>query len=152
MAAKRKQQYYWLRLFPAFFGSEIYRHIMELKDCDGGHIILIYIWLCTVAINKGGRLCGTVGKIMIPYDAERLCHMFTWYSQEEMANALDVLEQCELLWRDDDSGTAGLALPDGVAFDVAAQRIARLTPEQKEYLAGFRRVTGEPATRADGPS
>ena len=39
-----------------------------------------------------------------------------------------------------------------VAFDVEAQRIARLTPEQKDYLAGFRRVRDESSTRSAGPS
>ncbi|MFT4396217.1 acyl-CoA thioesterase [Gordonia lacunae] len=39
-----------------------------------------------------------------------------------------------------------------VAFDVGTQRIARLTPEQKEYLAGFRRATGESVDRSTGPS
>ncbi|MGW6035195.1 acyl-CoA thioesterase [Gordonia terrae] len=38
-----------------------------------------------------------------------------------------------------------------VAFDVEAQRIARLTPEQKDYLAGFRRMRDESSTRS-GPS
>ncbi|WP_439032587.1 acyl-CoA thioesterase [Gordonia terrae] len=51
---------------------------------------------------------------------------------------------------DPESRPAVVASTQLVAFDVAAQRIARLTPEQKEYLAGFRRPEGEPGPARRG--
>ena len=77
--------------------------------------------------------------------AKKVCHEhgLTATSQVE---ALSV-EEIDALFAD------GRKTPskEFVAFDVAAQRIARLTPKQKVYLAGFRRPAGESATRG-GPS
>ncbi|WP_238419039.1 thioesterase family protein [Gordonia sp. 'Campus'] len=67
----------------------------------------------------------------------------TMYVQRLRAVDFTVGYEVRAAGADPASRPAVVASTQLVAFDVAAQRIARLTPEQKDYLAGFRRADAQ---------
>ena len=65
MAEKR---YYWIKLKTDFFDREEVKWVMSKKD--GTDYMIIFLALCTKAVNSDGVLYTKVGEMVIPYDSD----------------------------------------------------------------------------------
>lgn len=64
------KRFYWIKLRQDFFNKET---IDWLQDQENGYAyIVLYLKLCLMTANNGGKLIRTVGDLTIPYDVRKI--------------------------------------------------------------------------------
>lgn len=64
------KRFYWIKLRQDFFNKET---IDWLQDQENGYAyIVLYLKLCLMTANNGGKLIRTVGDLTIPYDVKKI--------------------------------------------------------------------------------
>ncbi|MBQ3257853.1 MAG: phage replisome organizer N-terminal domain-containing protein [Oscillospiraceae bacterium] len=86
---------YWLKLRREFLFSETIGFLMSLPN--GAKYVVLYWQLCALAINSGGELQTKIGKIKVPYDAEKIRRECKYYTDDEIAEGLQYLEDLGLI-------------------------------------------------------
>lgn len=70
MSGKIEKKFYWIKLRQDFFNKET---IDWLQDQENGYAyIVLYLKLCLMTANNGGKLIRTVGDLTIPYDVRKI--------------------------------------------------------------------------------
>ena len=92
MAEKR---YYWMKLKLNFMVSDTVDYLMSLP-CGANYVVL-YQMLCLKAINTGGLLCRTLGKVVVPFDVPKIQRDCKWFSEETIREGLEIFEQLGLI-------------------------------------------------------
>lgn len=92
------KRYYWIKLKESFMTSDTVDFLMSLPD--GANYVVFYQMLSLKTINTGGKLYRKIGEIYVPYDAEKICRDFKWFSKKIVRDALDLFLKIGLLQRD----------------------------------------------------
>lgn len=100
------KRYYWIKLRESFMFSDTVDFLMSQKD--GANYVVLYQLLCLKTINTGGRLERTIGKVVIPYDVDKIQRDCKWFSTDTIRIALTLYKRFDLIYEDLD-GTLVLA-------------------------------------------
>ena len=93
MAEKR---YYWIKLKTDFFDREEVKWVMSKKD--GTDYMIIFLALCTKAVNSDGVLYTKVGEMVIPYDSDIIYRELNGrFKESTILAALMCLKQAGLI-------------------------------------------------------
>lgn len=90
----KAKRYYWLKLPEDFFDNEAIEWLEEQEN--GKAYCLFYLKLCLKGINSGGILIRQVGKMLLPYDTNKLAEI-TRTSIDTAIIALELLQNIGLI-------------------------------------------------------
>ena len=100
MAEKR---YYWIKLKTDFFDREEVKWVMSKKD--GTDYMIIFLALCTKAVNSDGVLYTKVGEMVIPYDSDIIYRELNGrFKESTILAALMCLKQAGLIVESNSNG------------------------------------------------
>ena len=99
MSEYNKSRYYWIKLTDSFMSSDAVDFLMSQKD--GANYIIIFHALCLKTINNGGVLAVKLGKIVVPYDVEKIQRDCKWFAVDTIRKALDLYKELGLIYEDD---------------------------------------------------
>ena len=97
MAEKR---FYWIKLKESFFiNNELTDWI--ISQPNGCEYIVLYLKLCILTANKGGRLAMQIGEMLIPYDAKKIS-VDTKFDIDTVIVAMELFKQIGLIYEEAD--------------------------------------------------
>ena len=131
MAENQEKRFYWLKLKVNFMTSETVDFLMSQKD--GANYIVLYQMLCLKTINTDGRLCRTIGEVIIPFDESKIQRDCKWFSIDTIRVAMELYKKLGLIYEDTDgtlviSGHKDLIGSEGHS----ASRMRKLRNEEKQ--------------------
>jgi len=94
MSVTDSKRYYWLKLKEDFFDDDAIDWLEE--QTNGKDYVLFYLKLCLKSLTNEGMLIRTVGKILVPYDAEKLAKI-TKTNKDTVLVAMKLLEEIGLI-------------------------------------------------------
>lgn len=106
MGGNQEKRFFWLKLKVNFMTSETVDFLMSQKD--GANYIVLYQMLCLKTINTDGRLCRTIGEIIIPFDENKIQRDCKWFSIDTIRVAMELYKRLGLIYEDTD-GTLVIA-------------------------------------------
>ena len=106
MGGTQEKRFFWLKLKVNFMTSETVDFLMSQKD--GANYIVLYQMLCLKTINTDGRLCRTIGEVMIPFDENKIQRDCKWFSIDTIRVAMELYKRLGLIYEDTD-GTLVIA-------------------------------------------
>ena len=124
MAEKR---YYWIKLKTDFFDREEVKWVMSKKD--GTDYMIIFLALCTKAVNSDGVLYTKVGEMVIPYDSDIIYRELNGrFKESTILAALMCLKQAGLIVESKSNGYMQISnYSDMVGSETSsAQRMRKL--------------------------
>lgn len=124
MAEKR---YYWIKLKTDFFDREEVKWVMSKKD--GTDYMIIFLALCTKAVNSDGVLYTKVGEMVIPYDSDIIYRELNGrFKESTILAALMCLKQAGLIVESNSNGYMQISnYSDMVGSETSsAQRMRKL--------------------------
>ena len=86
------KRYYWLKLKEDFFSDDA----IEWLEEQGKEYCLFYLKLCLKSIRTNGILIRNVGKMLIPYDVEKLAEI-TKTNTDTVIVAMELLKKIGLV-------------------------------------------------------
>lgn len=72
----KAKRYYWIKLMDNFFDDDGPADFM-MGQPSGSDYVVLYQMLCLKTINTDGRLANRIGEMIIPYDVEKICMLFS---------------------------------------------------------------------------
>lgn len=98
MASKK---FYWIKLKTDFFNLDEIDFLLSQKN--GCEYIVLYQMLCLKTANNNGRLCTTIGEMIIPYDTEKIVRETKHFDFDTVAVALELFKKLGLIYEEEDS-------------------------------------------------
>ena len=94
MSVTDSKRYYWLKLKEDFFEDDAIDWLEE--QTNGKDYVLFYLKLCLKSLTNEGMLIRTVGKILVPYDVDKLAKV-TKTNKDTVLVAMKLLEEIGLI-------------------------------------------------------
>lgn len=94
MSVTDSKRYYWLKLKEDFFEDDAIDWLEE--QTNGKDYVLFYLKLCLKSLTNEGMLIRTVGKILVPYDVDKLAKI-TKTNKDTVLVAMKLLEEIGLI-------------------------------------------------------
>ena len=89
------KRYYWLKLRVEFVEGAAIHYLMRQEN--GLAYFMIYIKLCTAAINTGGELALKLDDIVLPLTDDELCQACEFFDKKMVNEAIQVLIAAHLI-------------------------------------------------------
>lgn len=133
MSDGQEKRFYWLKLKVNFMTSETVDFLMSQKD--GANYIVLYQMLCLKTINTDGRLSRQIGKIIIPFDENKIQRDCKWFSIDTIRVAMELYKELGLIYEDTD-GTLVIKDHQGLIGSEcsSAERVRKLRNSNKQLL------------------
>lgn len=93
------KRYYWIKLKKDFFTLD---EIEYLMTNGGSDYVVLYLQLCTTAINTAGRLESQIGEMIVPFNVDRIQREGRYFSRETVEKAIDLYKRIGLVYEDRD--------------------------------------------------
>ncbi len=88
---------YWIKLREELLFGDAVGFLMSLPN--QGKYVVFYEQLCVLTRNTGGELLAKVGKVRIPFTVDKLRQECKYFTNEEITEALTILEDLGLITR-----------------------------------------------------
>ena len=95
MASGKK--YYWIKLKDSFMASDVMDYLIPKSREDGIEYLAIYIMFCLTTANTEGKFFNKIGDITVPYDVKKMRYACRWFSEEEIAKAIELFFSLRLI-------------------------------------------------------
>lgn len=143
----KNKRYYWLKLKEDFFNDDAIEWLEDRKN--GKEYCLFYLKLCLKSIRTDGILIRNVGKLLIPYDIEKLAEM-TKTDIDTAVVAMELLKKIGLVEIMDDGSLYMSQLQSMVGSESeSAARMRKLRAKQDELSLCDKNVTTEKEIEKD---
>lgn len=97
----KNKKFYWIKLRVDFFEQETIDFLLSQKD--GSQYVALYLKLCFMTANTGGRLVTKLGNIEVPYDVEKIARDTKFFSADTIRAALRQFKDLGLIVVSDDN-------------------------------------------------
>lgn len=98
----KKKQYYWIKLKEEIFQDDgAIDYLMSVPN-GGSNYVVLYLKLCMMAKNSGGKLANKIGEMIIPYDVEKIRRDAKYFSKDTIVVALELYKKLGLVYADED--------------------------------------------------
>lgn len=95
-----QKRFYWIKLKEDFFiNNEVTDWI--ISQPNGCEYIVLYLKLCILTANKGGRLAMEIGEMLIPYDAKKIA-ADTKFDIDTVIVAMELFQRIGLIYEESD--------------------------------------------------
>ena len=94
------KRFYWIKLKKDFLTSDTIEFLMS--NDRGSDYVVLYLQLCTAAINTSGRLESRIGEMIVPFDVDRIQREGRYFPLETVEKALDIYKRIGLIYEDRD--------------------------------------------------
>lgn len=95
-----QKRFYWIKLKESFFiNNEVTDWI--ISQPNGCEYIVLYLKLCILTANKGGRLAMEIGEMLIPYDAQKIA-ADTKFDIDTVIVAMELFRKIGLIYEEED--------------------------------------------------
>lgn len=119
MASKK---FYWIKLKTDFFNLDEIDFLLSQKN--GCEYIVLYQMLCLKTANNSGRLCTTIGEMMIPFDTDKIVRETKYFDFDTVAVALELFKKLGLVFEEEDGILKISAVEEMVGSETtSAQRV-----------------------------
>lgn len=116
------KKFYWIKLKTDFFNLDEIDFLLSQKN--GCEYIVLYQMLCLKTANNGGRLCTTIGEMMIPFDIEKIVRETKHFDFDTVTIALELFKKLGLVYEEDDGIMKISAVEEMVGSETSsAQRV-----------------------------
>lgn len=95
------KRFYWIKLKTGFFNLDEIDFLLSQKN--GCEYIVLYQMLCLKTANNGGRLCTTIGEMLIPFDVEKIVRETKYFDFDTVTIALELFKKLGLIFEEDDN-------------------------------------------------
>jgi len=137
------KRFYWIKLKTDFFNIDKIDYIISRPN--GCQYIVLYQMLCLMTANNNGKLCSTMGEIIVPYDIDKIVRETKYFDFDTVAMALNLFKQLGLIYQQEDSILRIAAIDEMVgseAGNLNAQRQKRFRERKKQaQLENVKSVT-----------
>jgi len=82
------KRFYWIKLKTDFFNIDKIDYIISRPN--GCQYIVLYQMLCLMTANNNGKLCSTMGEIIVPYDIDKIVRETKYFDFDTVAMALNL--------------------------------------------------------------
>lgn len=95
-----QKRFYWIKLKESFFvNNEVTDWI--ISQPNGCEYIVLYLKLCLLTANKGGRLAMQIGEMIIPYDVKKIS-ADTKFDVDTVIVAMELFRKIGLIYEEED--------------------------------------------------
>lgn len=95
-----QKRFYWIKLKEDFFiNNEVTDWI--ISQPNGCEYIVLYLKLCILTANKGGRLALEIGEMLIPYDSKKIA-ADTKFDIDTVIVAMELFQRIGLIYEESD--------------------------------------------------
>ena len=92
----KSKRYYWIKIKDTFMTSDKVDFLMSQKD--GANYIVLYQMLCLMTINTDGELARNIGKILIPFDIDKIQRDCKYFSADTIRVALELYKNLGMIF------------------------------------------------------
>lgn len=89
------KKFYWIKLWESFMKGKEVDYLMDKPD--GSKYVMLFLFLCVIAINTNGRLEEHVGQIVRPFSLAKLTRDLKFFSEDTIIVGLKLFQDTELI-------------------------------------------------------
>lgn len=118
------KRFYWIKLKTDFFNLDEIDFLLGQKN--GCEYVVLYQMLCLKTANNNGRLCTTIGEMMIPFDVEKIIRETKHFDFDTVTIALELFKKLGLIFEENDGVFKISAVDEMVGSEgSSAQRVRK---------------------------
>lgn len=118
------KRFYWIKLKTDFFNLDEIDFLLGQKN--GCEYVVLYQMLCLKTANNNGRLCTTIGEMMIPFDVEKIIRETKHFDFDTVTIALELFKKLGLIFEESDGVFKISAVDEMVGSEgSSAQRVRK---------------------------
>ena len=127
-----EKRFFWIKLKTDFFHEDSPIDFL-LSQPNGSEYVVLYIKLCLMTANGGGKLQKQIGEMIIPYDVDKITRDMKYFSRDTVIVALEMYKKLGLIYQDTD-GILTIANHDKLVGSetAAAERMRKSREKAKE--------------------
>lgn len=95
-----QKRFYWIKLKEEFF-SELESIDWLISQKNGCEYVVLYLKLCLLTANKGGRLAMQIGEMIVPYDVNKIARD-TKFDIDTVIVAMELFRKIGLIYEEAD--------------------------------------------------
>lgn len=95
-----QKRFYWIKLKEEFF-SELETIDWLMSQKNGCEYVVLYLKMCLMTANKGGRLAMQIGEMIVPYDANKIARD-TKFDIDTVIVAMELFQKLGLVYEETD--------------------------------------------------
>lgn len=135
-----QKRFYWIKLKEDFFiNNEVTDWI--ISQPNGCEYIVLYLKLCILTANKGGRLAMEIGEMIIPYDINKIARD-TKFHIDTVVVAMELFRRIGLIYEESD-GVLKIPYVDEIvgSESSSAKKVREYRKRKKQGLQCNQNVT-----------
>ena len=127
-----QKRFYWIKLKEEFF-SELESIDWLISQKNGCEYVVLYLKLCLLTANKGGRLAMQIGEMIVPYDVNKIARD-TKFDIDTVIVAMELFRKIGLIYEEAD-GVLKIPYVDEIVGSETsgAKRVREHRARQKRY-------------------
>lgn len=135
-----QKRFYWIKLKEEFF-SELESIDWLISQKNGCEYVVLYLKLCLLTANKGGRLAMQIGEMIVPYDVNKIARD-TKFDIDTVIVAMELFRKIGLIYEEAD-GVLKIPYVDEIVGSEtsSAQKMRRSRARQKSLQSGSQSVS-----------
>ena len=130
----KTKRYYWIKLKTDFLNLAEIDFLLSQKD--GCQYIVLYQMLCLQTANNNGELASRLGKMIIPYDADKIVRDTKYFSRDTVIVALELFKKLNLIYTDNENCLRIAGFENMVGSETGWAKEKREQREKKKLLNG----------------
>jgi hypothetical protein len=93
------KKFYWIKLSKEFVNGDVIDFL--LSNENGAEYVVLYLKLCLLAINTGGKLEQQIGEIIVPIDIDKIQRDCKFFSRDTIIVAIELYKKLGLVYYDE---------------------------------------------------
>ncbi len=93
------KKFYWIKLSKEFVNGDVIDFL--LSNENGSEYVVLYLKLCLLAINTGGKLEQQIGEIIVPIDIDKIQRDCKFFSRDTIIVAIELYKKLGLVYYDE---------------------------------------------------
>lgn len=94
------KKYYWIKLKKDFLTGERIDFLMSQKN--GAQYVVLYLLLCMMCINTGGKLEQKFGEVIVPFDIDKIQRDCKYFNKDTVIVAMQLYQKLGLIYEGND--------------------------------------------------
>ena len=129
-----QKRFYWIKLKEEFF-SDLEPIDWLISQKNGCEYVVLYLKLCLMTANKGGRLVMQIGEMIVPYDANKIARD-TKFDIDTVIVAMELFQKLGLVYEETDGVLKIPYVNEIVGSETPAAIKKRKQREKRKQLQG----------------
>ena len=129
-----QKRFYWIKLKEEFF-SDLEPIDWLISQKNGCEYVVLYLKLCLMTANKGGRLAMNIGEMIVPYDANKIARD-TKFDIDTVIVAMELFQKLGLVYEETDGVLKIPYVNEIVGSETPAAIKKRKQREKRKQLQG----------------